>query len=166
MIVYFYLFKRIRSRHKWHPPRCHFNLFFVNPTGLEQNDKAYCIYDKLLKGGIVNSFMNRYFAPTEPQHSLLGELNLTWTIGTTTQTIPIGSPLNNTYFSVEIRLGESMISSYSATNVAMTMMHEAMHAKLIGEYYDEVGSTDFKELYAYYAGWGSGIDKEQEKIIL
>ncbi|MCK5731215.1 MAG: hypothetical protein KAH68_09085 [Draconibacterium sp.] len=43
------------------------------------------------------------------------------------------------------------------------MLHEALHAKLIAEVYDEVGSTDFKTLYAYYKGWGlNNIDKQQE----
>nr|WP_321353492.1 hypothetical protein [uncultured Draconibacterium sp.] len=135
----------------------------VDYDGLEQNVKAFCIYSKLMDDGILSSFIDRYFAPTEPQHSLLGELNLTWTIGSTIQTIPIDAPENNTYYSVEIRLSENMITSYSSTNVALTMLHEALHAKLMAEYYDETGSTDFRSLYQYYLGWGLGdIDKNQE----
>ncbi len=140
----------------------------VDADELKQNPKADCIYQKLLNGGIMQSFIDRYYGSTQPYHSFLGELNLTWTLGITTQTIPINAPANNTYYSVEIQLSENMINSYSSTNVALTMLHEALHAKLIAEYYDdpEVASTDFKNLYAHYKGWGLGIDKEQEKIML
>ena len=56
-----------------------------------------------------------------------------------------------------------MITSYSFTNVALSMLHEALHSKLMAEYYDETGSTDFKLLYQNYLGWGLGdIDKNQE----
>jgi len=135
----------------------------VDVTDLQRNEKASCIYGRLINENILPSFINRFFAPTNPIHSFLGELNLTWTIGTTTETIPIDSPVNNSYYSVEIRLSENMINSFSSTNIALTMLHEALHAKLIAEFYDETGTTDFKLLYYYYEGWGFGnIDQNQE----
>lgn len=43
------------------------------------------------------------------------------------------------------------------------MLHEALHAKLIAEYYDMAHTTDFIKLYSYYRGWGYGnIDDNQE----
>lgn len=83
------------------------------------------------------------------------------------ETLPIGVLNNNSYYSVEIRINESTLNTKASTLIAMTMMHEALHAKLIAEYYDNVGSTDFKRLFAYYEGWGSGnIDANQEMEML
>lgn len=140
----------------------------VDVTGFEDNDKAKCIYQKLISGRILSDFIDRYFAPTEQNHSLLGELNLTWTTGNCAgdaiaETIPISIPDNNSYYSVEIRMDEEKLAQNSSSIIALTMLHEALHAKLMAEYYDEVGSTDYKALYAYYNGWGlGGIDKNQE----
>ena len=138
----------------------------VNSSAFEVNPKANCIYEKLISGGILQDFISRFFGPTEPNHSFLGELNLTWTLGSTTQTLPIGVPNNNVGYSVEIRLNETAINNGSATNVALSMLHEALHAKLIAEVYDEVGTTDFKQLFARYNNWPMNIDKVQEKIML
>ena len=47
------------------------------------------------------------------------------------------------------------------------MLHEALHAKLIAEVYDEVHSTDFWTLYRFYGGWGlNGLDAQQELEML
>ena len=93
----------------------------------------------------------------------LGELNLTWTLGSSTETLPIGVPENGVYNSVVIQLNESNLNVKSSTNAALSMLYEALHAKLIAEVYDEVGTTDFKKLYAYYKGWGlNNLDKQQE----
>lgn len=103
---------------------------------------------------------------------MLGELDLTWTVGECIgnvigETYPVGVNENNTFNSVEIRLNENLLQSSSSTIVALTMLHEALHAKLIAEVYDEVLSTDFKTLYAYYLGWGVGnLDGQQELEIL
>lgn len=135
----------------------------VYATALKLNPKADCVYQNLLDGKILQDFIARYYAPTEPNQSFLGELNLTWTLGNTTETLPIGVPNNGTYYSVEIRLNESAINSNSVTNVAISILHEALHATLIAEVYDEVGTTNFKTLYAYYKGWGLGnLDNQQE----
>lgn len=139
----------------------------VDATGLEKNAKANCIYSKLINGAILKDFIARYY-PSASATSPLGELNLTWTFGSTfgdssAETFPIGIPRNGTYNSVEIRLNESSLNSSSAILVAETLLHEALHAKLIAEVYDEVGTTDFKTLYTFYLGWGKGnIDSEQE----
>lgn len=139
----------------------------VDATDLLNNLKANCIYQKLLNGGILSSFISRYFGITQQNQSYLGELNLTWTLGSSTETLPIGIPRNGTYSSVEIRLNENALNSNSASNGALSMLHEALHAKLIAEYYDNTGSTDFKKLYAYYKGWGTGnIDSQQETVML
>ena len=54
--------------------------------------------------------------------------------------------------------------SDSITNLAISMLHEALHAKLIAEFYDDTGSTDFKKLFKYYKDWDLGdIDKIQER---
>lgn len=139
----------------------------VDANSLKKNIKADCIYNKLLQGGILSNFISRYFGLTEPYHSFLGELNLTWTLGSSTETLPVGVPRNGVYNSVEIRLDETAINSNSATNVALSMLHEALHAKLIAEYYDSAGTTDFKRLYASYKGWGLGnLDSQQEMEML
>lgn len=101
----------------------------VDADELKQNSKADCIYQKLINGGILSDFISRYFAPSEQSHSFLGELNLTWTLGNTAETLPVGVPQNGAYYSVEIRLNETLLNSGSATNVALTMLHEALHAK-------------------------------------
>lgn len=142
--------------------------------GLKANPKAECIYQKLSNGLILQKFISRYFGSTEPNHSFLGELNLTWTLGSVpkafAQTLPIGHIENNQGYSVEIELDEEGINTSSNTRVAMTMLHEALHAKLIAEVYDEVGSTDFTVLFAYYKGWGNvsgtGMDEIQETTML
>ena len=139
----------------------------VNSSALEANPKANCIYEKLISGEILQDFISRFFGPTEPNHSFLGELNLTWKLGITTETLPIGVPNNNVGYSVEIRLNETAINSGSVTNVALSMLHEALHAKLIAEVYDEVHSTDFWTLYRFYGGWGlNGLDAQQELEML
>ncbi|MCD6180589.1 MAG: hypothetical protein J7K39_11865, partial [Bacteroidales bacterium] len=120
-----------------------------------------------MEGDILKEFISRYFSSSSSLFPL-GELNLTWTIGNTTngsvaETLPLGVPRNGVYDAVEIRLSEEYLNSSSSTLIAETMLHEALHAKLIAEVYDEVGTTDFITLYAYYQGWGSGnIDTEQE----
>lgn len=129
---------------------------------LENNPKAKCIYDKLKDGSILNDFIKRYFPPVKPFLPALGELNLTWTLGSSTQTLPIGVPENGVYNSVVIQLNESNLNAMSSTNVALSMLHEALHAKLIAEVYDEVGSTDFKELLAYYKNFPLPLDEMQE----
>ncbi|WP_321368069.1 hypothetical protein [uncultured Draconibacterium sp.] len=135
----------------------------VYTKDLEQNEKALCIYDKLIDGAILNDFIKRYYPPTKPFLPALGELNLTWTLGSSTKTVPIGDPDNGVYNSVVIQLDEASLNGQSATNNALNMLHEALHAKLIAEMYDEVGSTDFKILYAQYKGWGQGdLDAQQE----
>lgn len=139
----------------------------VNAIALQNNPKANCIYLKLINGGILSSFISRYFGLTAPNQSYLGELNLTWTLGRSTATLPIGVPKMGVYNSVEIRLNETVLNSNSATDGALSMLHEALHAKLIAEYYDSAGTTDFKRLYAYYEGWGNiTLDKNQETEIL
>ena len=133
----------------------------VDASGLISNAKAYCIYNRLIREGTLQNFISRYFGPTEPYHSYLGELNLTWKLdaidiyanGITT---PIGGTWNSSYNSVEITLNSTTMNSRSSTEVAMTMLHEALHAKLIGEYYDITGSTDFEPLFKYYSGFGTG----------
>ncbi len=143
----------------------------VDVSGLEKNAKAKCIYDKLINGGILKDFISRYY-PSASTTSPLGELNLTWTLGSSvegssSEIFPIGVPRNGIYNSVEIRLNESILNSSSVILAATTMLHEALHAKLIAEVYDIVGTTDFKTLYAYYAGWGLGnIDANQEMEML
>ncbi len=135
----------------------------VDATELKNNPKANCIYQNLINGSIMNNLISRYNAPSEPEHAFLGELNLVWKLGDRTETIPIGKEENDSYYSVEIILDESKLNDMSATNVALSMLHEALHAKLIAMVYDERGTTDFKALYAYYKGWGKGnIDETQE----
>lgn len=135
----------------------------VDATSLQSNAKANCIYTKLLNQGILANFISRYFTVPNPNQYPLGELNVTWTLGSTTETVPMNMLGNLTYNSVQIRLNETAINEHSATNVALSMLHEALHAKLIGEVYDQVGTTDFKTLYAYYNGWGEGnLDEQQE----
>lgn len=34
--------------------------------------------ENLMHGGVLQDFISRYFGPSEPNHSFLGELNLTW----------------------------------------------------------------------------------------
>lgn len=131
---------------------------------LRQNEKVFCIYEKMMNGGIMQRFIERYFGPSQPNHSFLGELNLSWTLGDYTGTMPIGG--TDGYY-VEITLNSNAANSMSATNVALSMLHEALHAKLIAEYYDhpEVTSTDFKNLYAHYNGWDN-MDVTQEQQML
>lgn len=84
-------------------------------------------------------------------------------LGNSTETTPIGVAGNGRY-SVVISLNETSINNYSTTNLAISMLHEALHAKLIAEFYDDIGSTDFQKLYKYYQGWDLGdIDKIQER---
>ncbi|MBW8333948.1 MAG: hypothetical protein K0M40_18140 [Prolixibacteraceae bacterium] len=137
----------------------------VDASDLKNNPKADCIYQNLINGGILSGFISRYFGLTAPNQSYLGELNLTWTLGSSTETLPIGIPRNGTYYSVAIRLNENTLNTTSSTNVALSMLHEALHAKLIAEVYDEVGTTDFKSLLSYYQSWGK-LDKDQEKMML
>jgi len=133
----------------------------VNADNLKASQKADCIYQKLLNGGTLRNFISRYFAVSPSSQSYLGELNLTWKLDVLSNnvngiTLPIGYSGNSSYKSVEIELNEATMDSRSSTAVAMTMLHEALHAKLIAEYYDSVGSTDFHRLFAYYKGWGTG----------
>ena len=137
------------------------------------NLKAECIYQTLSNGLILQHFISRYFGATKPHQSFLGELNLTWTLGSVQggfgQTIPIGYTNNSQSYSVEIRLDEVRLNGASNTKVALTMLHEALHAKLIADFYDDVRSTDFTALFAYYKGWGingGGIDINQETEML
>lgn len=120
---------------------------------LGSNPKAECIYQKLSNGPILQDFITRYFGATKPHQSFLGELNLTWTLGSVQggfgQTIPIGYTNNNQSYSVEIRLDEVRLNGASNTKVALTMLHEALHAKLIADFYDDILSTDFTALFAY-----------------
>ena len=101
--------------------------------------------------------MKRYFGLTEPNHSFLGEIDLHWTIGdlsgydtdgvrTLGITKPIGSPSSPNYF-VEIILDATQISQNSISAIAYVMLHEAAHAKLIAEYYDGEGTTDYRTLF-------------------
>lgn len=140
---------------------------------LKTNPKAECIYQKLSNGSILQDFITRYFGPTEPNHSFLGELNLTWTLGSVMggygEIIPIGVQSNNQPYSVEIKLDEVQLNGVSNTRVALTMLHEALHARLIADFYDDVRSTDFTTLFAYYKGWGyngGGLDINQETTML
>lgn len=147
---------------EYYPPEP-VSVAIVDADDLKNNLKADCIYQKLINGEILSSFISRYFGLTQPEQSFLGELNLTWTLGSTTETLPIGVPRNGVYNSVEIRLNETALNTNSSTNVALSMLHEALHAKLIAEFYDSVGSTDFRTLYASYRGWGLGnMDNQQE----
>jgi len=120
-----------------------------------------------MEGDILKEFISRYFSSSSSLFPL-GELNLTWTIGTTAdgsnaETLPIGVPRNEVYDEVEIRLSQEFLDSNSSTIIALTMLHEALHAKLIAEVYDEVGTTDFFALYAYYNDFPTGnLDEEQE----
>lgn len=142
----------------------------VDVTDLQSNTKAYCIYQKLINGGTLSNFISRYFGVSQPNQSYLGELNLTWKLDAISNngiTLPIGYTGNSSYYSVEIVLNETTMDSRSSTEVAMTMLHEALHAKLIAEYYDSVGSTDFNRLFAYYKGWGTGnINTNQQMEML
>lgn len=142
----------------------------VDATDLQSNPKADCIYQKLLNGGTLSNFISRYFGISQPNESFLGELNLTWKLDAISNngiTLPIGYTGNNSYYSVEIVLNETTMDSRSSTEVAMTMLHESLHAKLIAEYYDSVGSTDFHRLFAYYKGWGTGeINTNQQMEML
>lgn len=143
-------------------PVCHC-LPIVDTSDLTKNPKALCVYEHLMHGGVLQDFISRYFGPSEPNHSFLGELNLTWVLGNSTETTPIGVAGNGRY-SVVISLNETSIYNYSTTNLAISMLHEALHAKLIAEFYDDIGSTDFQKLYKYYQGWDLGdIDKIQER---
>ncbi len=143
-------------------PVCHC-LPIVDTSDLTKNPKALCVYEHLMHGGVLQDFISRYFGPSEPNHSFLGELNLTWVLGNSTETTPIGVAGNGRY-SVVISLNETSINNYSTTNLAISMLHEALHAKLIAEFYDDIGSTDFQKLYKYYQGWDLGdIDKIQER---
>lgn len=109
-------------------------------------------------------FLYRYFPLKKPFMPALGELNLTWTLGSNTETLPYSDPRDDgTYNSVVIRLQESSFNDRSATFNALNMLHEALHAKLIAEFYDQVGSTDFDKLFAFYKGFGpKDIDMQQE----
>jgi hypothetical protein len=141
----------------------------VDADDLLNNPKANCIYQKLLNQGILQNFISRYFGPTEPNQSYLGELNLTWDLAELSGSnlagaFPIGEVGNGRY-SVEITLDESEVNASSATCVALAMLHEALHAKMIAEYYDTAGTTDLKSLYAHYIN-AQNMDYEQEKATL
>jgi len=130
-----------------------------------------CIYSHLMEGDILKAFISRYFSSSSTLFPL-GELNLTWTIGTTAdgsnaETLPIGVPRNGVYDAVEIRLSEEYLNTSSSILIAQTMLHEALHAKLIAEVYDEKQTTDFFVLYAYYRKFPTGsLDEEQELQML
>lgn len=142
----------------------------VDASSLQNNSKAYCIYQKLLDGGTLSNFIGRYFGISQSNEAFLGELNLTWALDAISAngiTLPIGYTGNNSYYSVKIVINSTTLNTRSSTEVAMTMLHEALHAKLIGEFYDSIGSTDFKKLFAYYKGWGTGeINTNQQMEML
>ncbi len=124
-----------------------------------------------MEGDILKAFISRYFSSSSTLFPL-GELNLTWTIGTTAdgsnaETLPIGVSRNGVYDAVEIRLSEEYLNTSSSILIAQTMLHEALHAKLIAEVYDEKQTTDFFVLYAYYREFPTGsLDEEQEMQML
>lgn len=141
----------------------------VDATDFQNNAKANCIYQKLLNAGILQDFISRYFGGTQPNASFLGELNLTWDLDELSDealagSFPIGEAGNGRY-AVEITLDESLLNTSSATIVALAMLHEALHAKMIAEYYDTAGTTDLKSLYANYIN-AKNMDYEQEKAML
>lgn len=147
----------------------------VDITGLEQNAKADCIYDKLISGSIINSFMKRYFGLTEPIHSFLGELDLHWVVEDLSQytsagkeilgnTFPIGTPSNPNYF-VKISIDSNHIQQHGISSIAYSMLHEAAHAKLIAEYYDDLGTTDFQELFIEHKNL-YGADAQHREMAL
>ena len=134
---------------------------------LTNNTKANCIYEKLISQGTLSSFTSRFLGLTEPNESFLGEIDLYWSIAEINSSAmagiyPIGDPNNGKYNAVQIVLDGSETNTSSSTYVALAMLHEALHAKLIANYYDATGTTDFKSLYAHYKGLVN-MDSAQSK---
>ncbi len=135
-----------------------FNELWLNP-------KADCIYNRLLNGKIFRGILNKYIGPVD--------LNLRWTLGSDTtinaEILFLGVPRNNVYNSVQIILEEDFVNNSSNTIVALGMLHEALHAKLAAQFYEDAHSKNWQTLFAFYKGWGfngGGLDKNQETEML
>ena len=131
----------------------------VDDYNLMKFPKLWCIYQKLKNGEVLPKIFSRFYGLTLPQYSILGEQNLRWNVGNLSNLDPVNgvvfgitepinspSPQNPGGYFINIIIDERHVDE-SSSYIALILLHEAIHAMLLAEFYDELGTTDFATLF-------------------
>ena len=132
----------------------------VDATGLEQNEKADCIYNKLTDTGLMKRYLQNFDGDFPVSH-LKYELSSLLPNNITGRTDPRPDDLGENW--MKILINENNLADRPTLAVAKTFIHETIHAEMyrkIKSVNSQISIDDFPGLFDYYSRFENNSDAQ------